>query len=184
MADRIDRGLARLDSNWAGWQLPAWTLVAFLGARAVNAYMWYWGAKTKHPWLNPPFGWLRGWLDTELAHNPIPGYPWLIEHVLIPNIQLVGWTGFIVESYLALVFIVGFATRFNGWIGALWGLNIAIGNIGAPREPIWAILPLVVIPLLAGESRSGRVFGLDKLLRPKWLDSTNRWLRLIARHGM
>jgi len=182
--DRIERALARLDRTGPGWNLPAWILIGFLGARAVNAYMWYWGASTKHPWLDPPFGWLGSWLRVEVEHNPIPGYPWVVEHVLIPNIQLVGWTGFVVEAYLALVFTLGFVTRFHGWLAALWGLNIAIGNVGAPREPIWAILPLVVIPLLAGESRSGRMIGLDAGLRPRLLVSRNRWLRLLGRHGM
>ena len=182
--DRIDHALTRLDSRWDGWALPAWIFLAFLGARAVNAYMWYWGASTKHPWLEPPFGWLGGWLRTEMQHNPIPGYPWLIEHILLPNLALVGWTGFLLEAYLALVFLVGFATRFHGWLAALWGLNIAIGNIGAPREPVWAILPLIVVPLLAGESRSGRWLGIDRVLRPRWQASKNRVLRFVAAHGM
>ncbi len=184
LVDRIDTWIARLDRIGHGWTLPAWILVGFLGARAVNGYMWFWGATTKHPWLDPPYGWLGGWLRTEIEHNPIPGYPWLVEHVLLPNLDLVGWTGFLMEAYLAVVFFAGFATRFHGWLAALWGLNIAIGNLGAPREPVWAILPLVVIPLLAGESRSGRFLGIDRILQPRWAASENRLLRLVGRHGM
>lgn len=182
LTTRAELILERVDQQRIGWPLPAWLLLGFLAARWVTATTWYWGAETKAPWDD--FGWLPGWLRVEAAHSPIPGYPWLIENVLLPNIELVGWQGFLIECWLAAAFFLGFATRFHGWMGAAWGFTIAVGNIGAPREPIWSLLPLIFIPLLAGEARTGRVLGLDRWLRPRWARSERRWLQLVAEHGM
>jgi len=146
--------------------------VLVVAARLVVAYTWFWGAKTKHPWLDPPFGWLGGWLEVEAQYNPIPGYPWLVENVLLPNLTFLGWTAFVVESYLAVVLVLGILTRLNGWVATLWGLQISLGNLGAPREPIWSLLPMVVLPLLAAEGRAGRIWGIDAWLREK---AAGRW---------
>lgn len=182
---RLDRRVERTETHMAArvpvWDVAPGLLVVLLATRLSVAATWAWGAATKPP---PGFGWLENSLRSQVEHNIVPGYSWFVEHVMLPNITMIGWTAFIVEAYLAIVLLLGLATRLNGLIATLWGLNIAIGSMGVPLEPMWVLVPFVLLPMMAAEGRSGRVLGLDAALHPRLGESNRPLLRFIGRRCM
>ena len=163
------------------WDVAAGLVFVLVAARLAVGATWAWGAVTKPP---PEFGWLGGSLRSQVEHNIIPGYSWIVEHVMLPNITMIGWTAFIVEAYLAVVLILGIATRLNGLLAMLWGLNVAIGSVGVPLEPMWVLMPFVLLPMMVAEGRAGRTLGVDQILYPRLKESRRPLLRLIGRRCM
>src|SRR5258705_6919890 len=99
-------------------------------------------ALQKAPWIS--FGWLKGFIEKEIAHPAIPAVAAFLKSVVLPNFTFFGYMTFVVELALGLGLLLGLLTRLAGIGGFLWQGNIAPGAFNVPGEWywIWALLTL------------------------------------------
>lgn len=142
-------------------RLPGWPLAIF---RIAFGVMYLWMAYTKAPWFN--YGWLRGFIEQEIAH---PTFPWMaafLRDVVLANFGFFGMLTFVTEAALGVGLLLGVLTRLVGLGGFLWQVNIALQAYNVPGEWgwIWVLLTLPLFCFFA--SGAGRVLGLDAWLEP------------------
>lgn len=159
-------------------RLPGWPIAIF---RIVYGLLYLDMAIQKAPWVG--YGWLRGFIEQEIAHPLFPWYAAFLKDVVLPNFGFFGFQTFVVELTLGLALLLGAFTRLAGAVGFLWQLQIAIGAFNVPGEWYW-IWPLLTLPLFCFVfTGAGQVLGLDRRLAPA-LDrrallgaAWARWLR-------
>lgn len=176
------RNVARWARAWEIGTAAAWTLLL---SRLVVGFIWFGGAVAKTPWTPAPnsdyprWGWFTEWIRTEQQYA-IPPYKWFLDNIVIPNIEFFGWLQFLTEVALTLGFVFGILMGLTGLVGALWAFNIALGAFTVPNEPFFALQLFVLMPLVLGVTKSGRILGVDVWLRPKLLASPKPWLRKVG----
>jgi hypothetical protein len=178
MPDRDRGGRAALEV-WMGGLVPGWPLALF---RMAFGLLYLDMALQKAPWKQ--FGWLRGWIEQEIAHPAFPAVAELLRESVLPNLALFGLLTFVVEMALGVALVLGLFTRLAGLAGALWQVNIAIQAYAVPGEWYW-IWPLLTLPQLCfAFSGAGRVLGADRYLtRPLARRAAGgaRWARWLHR---
>lgn len=121
----------------------------------------------KAPWVisdGQRFGWLYGWIWTEIKHPTFELYKNFLQNIVLPNFTMFGYLTFFTEIALGLSLLLGMFTVLGGIGGALWQVNIAMGAYSVPGEWYW-IWPLLIAPqLVFAHSRAGRSLGIDQLL--------------------
>ena len=142
-------------------QVPGWPLALF---RIAYGLLYLDMALQKAPWVG--YGWLRGFIDQEIAHPAFGWYAAFLRDVVLPNFALFGLQTFVVELALGVLLLLGALTRLAGAAGFLWQVQIALGAFNVPGEWYW-IWPLLTLPLFCFVfTGAGRVLGLDHWLEP------------------
>lgn len=141
--------------------LPGWPLAVF---RMAYGLLYLDMALQKAPWIE--YGWLRGFIEQEIAHPTFGWYVAFLQHVVLANFALFGFQTFVVELTLGVALLLGGLTRLAGAVGFLWQVQIALGAFNVPGEWYW-IWPLLTLPLFCfAFTGAGRVLGLDHWLEP------------------
>jgi thiosulfate dehydrogenase [quinone] large subunit len=142
-------------------RLPGWPLALF---RIAYGLLYLDMALQKAPWRD--YGWLRGFIEKEIAHPTFDWYAAFLRDVVLPNFGFFGLQTFVVEFILGLALFVGVVTRLAGILGFLWQVQIALGAFNVPGEWYW-IWPLLTLPLFCfAAAGAGRALGADAWLAP------------------
>ncbi len=163
--------------------VPGWPLALF---RIAFGLLYLDMALQKAPWIltdSHRFGWLRGWIQQEIAHPTFTWYATFLSRVALPHFGVFGMLAFVTELALGFGLLLGLLTRLVGLGGVLWQANIALGSYSVPGEWYW-IWPLLVLPQFCfALSGAGRVLGLDRWLAPalrRQAEGKVGWARAVA----
>ncbi|HEV8310228.1 MAG TPA: TQO small subunit DoxD [Methylomirabilota bacterium] len=142
-------------------RVPGWPLALF---RIAFGILYLDMALQKAPWKN--FGWLRGFIEQEIAHPVFPAIGAFLQDVVVPNFALFGTVAFVVELLLGIGLLLGVMTRLVGLAGFLWQVNIALQAFNVPGEWYWIWVLLTLPQFCFAFSDAGRVLGVDAWLEP------------------
>ncbi|MFN8475550.1 MAG: hypothetical protein U0822_25425 [Anaerolineae bacterium] len=117
--------------------------------------------------INRPTSGLCDFIGRQATYGAIEPYKAFLTGLVIPNIQLVGWGVYMMELAVAISLIFGILTRLGGLLGAIQGINLAIGFVGVPQEWIWTYIFLVLLNLMFVAVGAGRYLGVDHWLRQR-----------------
>ena len=158
--------------------VPGWPLALF---RIAFGVLYLDMALQKAPWFQ--YGWLRGFLDKEIANPTFAWYAAFLKEVVLPNFTLFGLMTFVTEFALGLGLLLGLLTRLAGLGGFLWQVNIALGAFNVPGEWYWIWVLLTLPQFCFAFCGAGRVWGLDARLAPV-LERSGRsgagWARALS----
>ena len=90
--------------------------------RIVVGLYWLYFASQK--WQG--IGWMKGVLDAAARANPIPGLHEVLVSVVVPNWVPFSLAESIAETLVAVLLILGLATRWAGVLGFLLAVNLAL----------------------------------------------------------
>jgi thiosulfate dehydrogenase [quinone] large subunit len=141
--------------------VPGWPLAIF---RIAFGLLYIHMALQKAPWLD--YGWLRGFIEQEIAHPTFPFVASMLEQVVLANFGVFGMLTFVTELALGLGLLLGAFTRLVGLGGLLWQVNIALQAFNVPGEWPWIWVLLTLPQFCFAFCRAGRVWGLDAWLEP------------------
>lgn len=146
-------------------------------ARVVLAFLWIQNVRWKTP---PNFEALAGFTGLAVEHPVFAPYSSVVENFILPNIGVFGWFVVVSEACIGAFLLVGLFTRF--WalvaVGQSFVIFLSVGL--TPEEWPWSYYLMMIVSLVLAAVAGGRVWGLDALLRPVWLKSSNRLLRWLA----
>jgi hypothetical protein len=150
-----------IDALGLGARVPGWPLAIF---RIAYGLLYLDMALQKAPWID--YGWLRGFIEKEIAHPTFGWYVAFLQDVVLPHFGLFGLQTFGIELGLGVLLFFGVFTRLAGAVGFLWQAQIALGAFNVPGEWYW-IWPLLTLPLFCfAATGAGRVLGVDAWLQP------------------
>jgi uncharacterized membrane protein YphA (DoxX/SURF4 family) len=132
--------------------------------RVVVGVFWLYYASQKWPGV----GWMRDLIRQTAAVNPIPGLHEVLVQVVAPN-----WFPFAIaqaagETFVAVLLIVGLATRWVGVLGLLLALNLAL-TVAFAADPGFRFLYYLAVLVNAQVIVSGA--GPFALSRFGWVPS-------------
>lgn len=159
-----------------GQRLVLATFFLFLARITVGSIFLFAGL-SKPP---PDFNWFPDWVHKEAEYAQIGLYKLFLEAVVIPNITFFGWMQFITEIVLGGLVLVGLLTRASGFLLGLWAFNIALGSYPVPGEQLTLLELFVLMPFLVGALATGRILGLDAVLRERWMASESGFKRFLG----
>ncbi|WP_426978043.1 DoxX family protein [Pseudarthrobacter sp. O4] len=151
--------------------------------RAGVALLWIQNVAWKVP---PDFGERENtglYLFTRFAvdYPVFPPFTWFIEQIVLPAFPLFGWMTLLVEAGLGAFLLIGLATRFWAVVGVVQSLAITLSVLNAPNEWHWAYYLMILAHTAIFATAAGRAYGVDGVLRPRWVESTGRFEKLLAR---
>lgn len=170
--------------------------IGMIASRLIYGYLWY----TQLLWKLPPqFGCpadfavstglrertsgLCDWVGLMVIYSKLPIQADLVNRFVVPNMAVVGWLVWLMEAFVAVSLILGLFTRLGGLAALVQGLNLLIGIGFAPIEWEWTYGMLSVLGLVFLAIPTGRIWGLDALLRPRLqqaaTDRGNRLAKLL-----
>ncbi len=99
-----------------------------------------------------------------------------LEKVIQPTIQFSGWLLWLAEATIFVTLLLGLFSRLGGLIavGVSAQLLVGLSGIPNPYEWEWAYNTIFVLALVIFAFAPGRVFGIDALLRPRFLAAKQR----------
>lgn len=165
--------------------------MGMIASRLIYGYLWY----TQLLWKLPPqFGCpadfavstslqertsgLCDWVGLMVIYSKLPIQADLVNRFVVPNMAAVGWLVWLMEAFVAVSLILGLFTRLGGLAALVQGLNLLIGIGFAPIEWEWTYGMLSILGLVFLAIPTGRIWGLDALLRPRLQAATDRGNRL------
>jgi uncharacterized membrane protein YphA (DoxX/SURF4 family) len=165
--------------------------IGMLASRLIYGYLWY----TQLLWKLPPqFGCpadfavstglrertsgLCDWVGLMVVYSELPIQADLVNRFVVPNMAIVGWLVWLMEAFVAVSLILGLFTRLGGLAALVQGLNLLIGIGFAPIEWEWTYGMLSILGLVFLAIPTGRIWGLDALLRSRLQAATDRGNRL------
>jgi thiosulfate dehydrogenase [quinone] large subunit len=151
--------------------------------RCGVALMWIQNVAWKVP---PDFGraqenGLYFWAGQAVAHPVLPPYSAFVEAVVLPNIEVFGWFTLLVEGGLGAFLLIGLATRFWALVGIGQTVAITLSVLFAPHEWQWSYYLMALAHLAIFATAAGRSYGVDGVLRQRWVQSSGRVARLMMR---
>ena len=169
--------------------------IGMIISRLTIGYLWY----TQLLWKLPPqFGCppdfavttnihartsgLCDWVGIMTLYSKLPLQASLVKTFVVPNMAWMGWLIWLMEAAVAVSLILGLFTRLGGLAGLLQAVNLYIGVTAAPGEWYWTYGMLSVLSLVFLAVPTGRIFGLDALLRPRLqagVDKGNRLAKIL-----
>jgi len=87
----------------------------------VGVYWLYFGSQKWHG-----IDWMQGLMKGTADANPIPGLHELLTAVVVPNWFIFSLLQSVGENVVAVLLILGLATRWAGLLGTLLALNLAL----------------------------------------------------------
>jgi len=117
-------------------------------------------------WKVPPhFGNEKGglfhWAALAVDHPVFAPYSWVVEHAVLPNIEMFGWSVLAAESALAVLLLTGAWVRLIALVGIAQSIAIGLSVAYAPGEWPWAYVLMAAGHIVILTSSAGRVFGVD-----------------------
>lgn len=134
-------------------------------------------------WKMPPtFDGLHPWVVKEGQYTIVPGYSYIIQHVLLPNFLLLGAFTWSAELLVAICLLFGFFSRFGGLLSILLAVQLYLGLAFAPGEWYWTYGMLVLLGITMTALPAGRRLGIDQWLAPRLrlASNTHRLARLLS----
>ena len=114
--------------------------------------------------LPPDFAGLRRYVVKEGTYTFLPGYSFVIQHVLLPNFQVLGAFTWSAELVVALCLLFGLFTRFGAILSTVLAVQLYVGLAYAPGEWYWTYGMLVLLGLVLAAVPAGRRLGVDQWL--------------------
>ena len=175
--------LTNLDATPTALPVGAGMMWGIWLARVCVGFLWMSGSSWKVP---PDFGESAGkglfrWASYAVEYPVFAPYSWLVEKLILPNIQLFGWLTLLTEASLGAFLLVGLFTRFWAIVGIVQTLAIIGSAFNAPHEWPWSFYLMLVTHVVLLTTAAGRAHGLDGLLRRRWLASETLLAKLMVR---
>ncbi|MCI0550987.1 MAG: DoxX family protein [Anaerolineae bacterium] len=165
--------------------------ISMIISRLVYGYLWY----TQLLWKMPPqFGCpadfavstslqertsgLCDWVGLMVIYSKWPLQADLVDRFVVPNMAWFGWIVWLMEAFVAVSLILGLFTRLGGLAAFVQAINLYIGVTAIPFEWYWTYGMLYTLGLVFFAVPTGRVLGLDALLRPRLQAGADRGNRL------
>jgi hypothetical protein len=109
----------------------------------------------------------------------------LVDGVIKPNIQILGWFVWGAEAFVVLSMLLGLLTRLGGLtaIGVSLQLYVGLANIPRPYEWEWSYGAMVLLAILLFGLAPGRFWGVDAWLRRRLAPAVvarRWWARLLT----
>ena len=125
--------------------------------------MWIYNVSWKRP---PDFGLDAGnglykFTSYAVSHPVLPPYSWLVEHAVLPHIQVFGWLVLVVESGSAVMLLTGTWIRVAATVGIAQSLAIALSVAYAPAEWPWSYWLMIAAHVVILFSSTGRVLSVE-----------------------
>lgn len=169
--------------------------IGMIISRLIYGYLWY----TQLLWKMPPqFGCpanfavstslrdrtsgLCDWVGILVLYSEWPLQSQLVNNIIVPNMASFGWLLWGMEAFVAVSLILGLFTRLGGLAALIQGLNLLIGVGFAPIEWEWTYGMLTILGLVFLAIPTGRIYGLDALIRPRLqtaADTGNRIAKIL-----
>jgi thiosulfate dehydrogenase (quinone) large subunit len=140
------------------------SLVALALVRLFVGLLWFQQLFWKLP---PDFGGLHRYVVREGQYTFLPGYSFIIQHVLLPNFLLLGAFTWAAELTVALCLLFGLFSRFGALLATVLALQLYVGLAYAPGEWYWTYGMLVLLGIALIALPSGRRLGVDQWLAPR-----------------
>jgi uncharacterized membrane protein YphA (DoxX/SURF4 family) len=131
--------------------------------RIVVGLFWLYFASTK--WQSVE--WTRGLIQSAAADNPIPGLKEFLANVVAPNWFVFSVAQTVAETVVAILLILGLATRWASIGGLLLAANVALVVAFEVTDPGFRWLYYLAVLVNAQVIVSGA--GSLKLARFKWV---------------
>lgn len=132
--------------------------------RVALGLMWLHNVAWKVP---PQFGnekaGLYKWAAQAVDHPVFPPYSWLVEQLILPNIEMFGWGVLAAETALAVMLLTGAWVRVAALLGIGQSLAIGLSVAYAPHEWPWAYVLMLAGHVALLGSSAGRAFAVDAL---------------------
>ena len=131
--------------------------------RIVAGLLWLANLEWKRP---PDFGrnqknGLYKYVDGAVAHKVFAPWSWIVEHVVLKQYTLFGWSTLLLESMLAALLLLGLWTRPVALLAALNSVAIGLSVLHYPNEWPWSYYLMVALHVLLFATAAGRYVGLD-----------------------
>ena len=99
-----------------------------------------------------------------------------LENVIQPTIRFSGWLLWLAEASIFVLLLLGLFSRLGAAIAVAVSTQLLVGLSGIPNpyEWEWAYNTIFVLALVLFAFAPGRVFGIDALLRPRFLAAKAR----------
>jgi len=141
--------------------------LVFGAVRIVAGLLWLANLEWKRP---PDFGrdlknGLYKYVDGAVAHRVFPPWSWIVEHIVLKQYRLFGWTTLLLESALAALLLLGLWTRPVALLGALNSLVIGLSVLYYPNEWPWSYYLMIALHVVLFATSAGRFVGLDGVRR-------------------
>src|SRR5262249_51032611 len=146
--------------------------------RVVVALLWIQNSSWKNP---PDFHALRGFTQDGVDHPVLAPWAWLVQHLILPNFTFFGWVTLLVEASLGAFLLIGLATRLWALAGIGPTIAITLAVLAAPGEWRWSYFLMLTVHVALFATAAGRFYGLDGVLRARWLRQPGRVSRWLAR---
>lgn len=131
--------------------------------RVLLGLMWVYNVAWKRA---PDFGEEAGnglyrFTSYAVDYPVFPPFSWLVEQLILPNIQLFGWGVLAAETALAVLLLTGSYVRLACLLGIAQSLAIGLSVAYAPDEWPWSYWLMIGAHLLLLVSSGGRVLAVD-----------------------
>src|SRR5205085_11873822 len=120
---------------------------------------------------------LHRYVVEEGQYTFLPGYAYIIQHILLPNFLLLGAFTWSAELIVAISLLFGVFSRFGGLLSTLLALQLYVGLAYVPGEWYWTYGMLVLIGVVLSTIPTGRCLGVDQWLAPR-LESAGKTQRV------
>ncbi len=156
------------------------TAISAVVVRVAVALLWLDNLSWKTP---PNFGSNDDsglyFFTSEAVRYPVfQPYSNVVENLILPHFAPFGWGVFLVEICLAVFLLLGLATRFWALVAIAQSVAIFLSLGAAPNEWKWSYFLMMAAHLAVFGFASGRVWGLDAVLRKRASASSGRLSRL------
>ena len=165
--------------------------IGMIISRLIYGYLWY----TQLLWKMPPtFGCpadfavsaglqdrtsgLCDWVGLMTVYSKWPLQASLVEQYVVPNMAWFGYILWLMEAFVAVSLILGLFTRLGGLAAFIQAVNLYIGVTAIPFEWYWTYGMLYTLGLVFLAVPTGRVLGLDALIRPRLQPAADKGSRL------
>ncbi len=159
-----ERDAVAASTAFAPVTLSEGSLVVLALVRLFAGLLWFQQLFWKLP---PDFARLHRYVVEEGQYTFLPGYSYVIQHMLLPNFLLLGAFTWSAELIVAISLLFGVLSRFGGLLSTLLALQLYVGLAYAPGEWYWTYGMLVLIGVVLSSIPTGRRLGVDQWLAPR-----------------
>jgi hypothetical protein len=104
---------------------------------------------------------LFGFTQDAVDHPVFPPFSWLVEHLVLPNFAVFGWSVLVIESALAVLLLTGTYVRLAALVGIAQSLAIGLSVAQTPGEWPWSYWLMISVHVALLFGTSGSVFAVD-----------------------
>jgi len=144
-------------------EVPRHQAVGATILRVMLGFLWLWNVNWKVP---PDFGeagqrGLYKFTAYAVSDPVFPPYTFVVEKVVLPNLEIFGWGVLVAETALAVLILSGAWIRAAALLGIGQTVAIGLSVAFAPNEWPWAYLLMLGAHVALLTSSSGRYLAID-----------------------